>query len=246
MLVLLSAAAGAVCILYGLVVLGAASGSSFWLVWPVMGTGFFVLAGLMKMRFFERHAHLRTALGIIAAAGILALVILNGIILRDFRSEGEKDLDYIIVLGAQVYEGGPSVVLRYRLDTAVSYLSENENTLCIVTGGQGSNEPFPEAEGMYRYLVSRGIDESRIVKEDRSRNTTENIENSKALMGDAYESVGVVTNNFHAARALRLAKAAGLKNPCAIASDSNRVFLPNNMFRECLALVKDFLAGNLG
>ena len=39
-----------------------------------------------------------------------------------------KNLDYIIVLGAQVKESGPSVILRYRLDRAVSYLKENDNT----------------------------------------------------------------------------------------------------------------------
>ena len=240
------AAAGVLCILYGLVVLSVGSGSKFYLVWMGLGVLFFLLAGLIRSGFLERHIKFDIICGIVVAAGIILLCILNGVIMAQFHAPGERGLDYIIVLGAQVHESGPSVVLKYRLDKAAAYLAENENTLCIVSGGQGSNEPFPEAEGMCDYLVSLGIDEARIIKEDRSKNTTENIAFSKALMGEDYESAGIVTNNFHAARALKLGEAAGLKNPCAIAADSNVTFLPNNMLRECIALVKDFVFGNLG
>lgn len=68
-----------------------------------------------------------------------------------------KNLDYIIVLGAQVKESGPSVILRYRLDRAVSYLKENDNTLVIVSGGQGANEKATEASVMKEYLVNNAM-----------------------------------------------------------------------------------------
>ena len=35
------------------------------------------------------------------------------------HEKGEAGLDYIIVLGAQVRESGPSAALKYRLDEAV-------------------------------------------------------------------------------------------------------------------------------
>ena len=68
-----------------------------------------------------------------------------------------KNLDYIIVLGAQVKESGPSVILRYRLDRTVSYLKENDNTLVIVSGGQGANEKATEASVMKEYLVNNAM-----------------------------------------------------------------------------------------
>ena len=46
---------------------------------------------------------------------------------------------------------------QYRLDTAIGYLKENPETICIVSGGQGYNEPMTEAEGMARYLEQNGI-----------------------------------------------------------------------------------------
>ena len=52
----------------------------------------------------------------------LILVLFTGIggcIGSKMNTEGKQGLDYIIVLGAQVYERGPSAVLRFRLDKAV-------------------------------------------------------------------------------------------------------------------------------
>lgn len=98
-----------------------------------------------------------------------------------------------------------SPVLKYRLDKAVEYLNENPDTVCIVSGGQGSNEPWSEAEGMARYLQEKGIDTARILTEDQSQTTGQNITNSKKLMKEG-ASVGIVTNNFHVFRALQIAK----------------------------------------
>ena len=91
---------------------------------------------------------------------------------------GPDNLDYLIVLGAQVYKNGPSPVLKFRLDKAYEYLSANPETRCIVTGGQGSNEPFTEASCMADYLVKRGIDSGRIILEDKSTTTAQNLTNS--------------------------------------------------------------------
>ena len=156
-----------------------------------------------------------------------------------------SDLDYLIVLGAQVRENGPSVALKMRLDKAVEYLNENPDTICIVSGGQGPNEPWPEAEGMTKYLLDAGIMEDRILLESQSMNTAENIKFSKALLGSDYQSVGIVTNNFHVFRAVQIAKKQGLKEIHGIAADSNILYLPNNVLRECCGILKDWLFQNI-
>ncbi len=177
---------------------------------------------------------------ILLCIGLIFFVAVEGLIISNFSNQGEKDLDYIIVLGAKIYASGPSVVLKYRLDKAVDYLEENPKTKCIVTGGQGHNEPFPEAEGMAAYLKKKGISEDRILLERESKVTAENISGSLELMEEG-SSVGIVTNNFHVFRALQIAKSQGLRNVCGIAADSNLVFLPNNLLREFLAEVKFLL-----
>ena len=131
------------------------------------------------------------------------------------------------------------------LDTAYDYLVENENTLCIVSGGQGANEPHSEAQGMYDYLVEKGIAKERIIMEDKSTDTSENIAFSSVFLDMEKDRVGIVTNNFHVFRGVHLAKHQGIRNVCGIAAPSNIYFQLNNMVREFFGILKDLVCGNL-
>ena len=236
---------GILSVFYGILVLQVGSGTLFWLIWEMLGVFFLIWAFLLHGDYFETHPKIMYTFRVLVISAITVLVMFCGMISSEFTAKGNHNLDYIIVLGAQVREDGPSVVLRYRLDTAISYLNENPNTICIVSGGQGFNEPFSEAEGMADYLIENGIEKSRILLEDESTNTLENIRNSKALMDSSYNGVGIVTNNFHVFRAVQLAKAQGLENVCGIAADSSKIYLPNNVLRECCGILKDWLLNNI-
>ena len=236
---------GVLSILYGILVLQVGSGTGFWIIWEVIGVFFLFWAFLLHTDFFTAHRKMKVIFQTMIGAGIAVVVILCGMILGGFSAKGNQNLDYIIALGAQVREDGPSVVLKYRLDAAVDYLNGNPDTICIVSGGQGTNEPFSEAEGMAEYLLDKGIDEHRIVLEDKSTSTVENIQNSKALMKESYNGVGIVTNNFHVFRAVQIAKVQGLEDVCGIAADSNLLYLPNNVLRECCGILKDWLMNNI-
>ena len=188
----------------------------------------------------------RTAIVITAVCCAAVFIITEARIAAvGFRTQQEENLDYLIVLGAQVREDGPSVVLQYRLDTACSYLEKNPDTVCIVSGGQGWNEPYPEAEGMRRYLLDKGISEERILTEEESRNTLENIQNSMGMLNPGKDRVGIVTNNFHIYRGCAIAEKAGIRNVYGVAAPSKFLYLPNNMFREFFGVVKDVLRGNM-
>ena len=160
-------------------------------------------------------------------------------------AEGEGKLDYIIVLGAQMKSNGPSRVLKMRLDKAYNYLMENPDTVAIVSGGQGADEHVSEAQGMYDYLVGKGIAAERILLEGQSRNTSQNIDFSSAFLDKERDSVGIVTNNFHIFRATHIAKKNGYSHVCGIAAPSELLMQGNNMLREFMGVMKDFLAGNI-
>lgn len=237
---------GVLCTLYGIMVLMVQSGTSFFVVWFGLGALFLLLGFGLHNHFFERIPKmLRTLLLIVVCAGVLMLAVCEGFVLRGFGSRAPAGLDYLIVLGAQVREDGPSVVLKYRLDAAAQYMKDNDSTICIVTGGQGPNEPFSEGEGMKEYLVKIGIPADRIIVEDQARNTIQNIAYSKALMSSPDAPTAIVTNNFHVTRSLALAQKQGLTNVYAIAAPSTPQYLPNNMLREFFGLSKDFLQGNI-
>lgn len=237
---------GAASLSYGFVVKAVNSGTRFYMVW--MGIGILALLWALLIQFngwkklpkwFRGLFITMVVLGVLVTAGGTALIF------SEFDSKGPDGLDYLVVLGAQVREDGPSVILKYRLDTAAEYLKKNPNTLCITTGGQGYNEPFPEAAGMKEYLVNQGISEERILMEETSTSTVENIINASALMDSGYETVGIVTNNFHVYRGTALAEKQGMKGVYGIAAGSKPLYLPNNLLREILGIGKDVVTGKM-
>ena len=237
---------GIICILYGFAVMLVRSGTWFFAFWYVLGAVILAAAWVVLSGRWDGFPpitrHVVEGVVALLLVGFAATLVL---IAQDFSDEGEPDLDYIIVLGAQVREQGPSRVLQNRLDAAYGYLCENEGTKCIVSGGQGPNEHTAEANVMADYLIARGIDPSRIIVEDRAENTVENIRFSMALIDPEHDRVGIVTNNFHVFRALRIARKAGMSHACGIAADSLPFYLPNNVARESLGIAKDFAMGNL-
>ena len=113
------------------------------------------------------------------------------------------------------------------------------------------NEPFTEASCMADYLVKRGIDSGRIILEDKSTTTAQNLTNSMklisadtinhALDSNTTNTVGILTNDFHMFRAMQIARAQKIPNAYGISCGSTKVYLPNNMFREYFAEIKFLL-----
>ena len=244
---LLCILAGTACILYGITVMLVNSGSKFFCVWYAGGICFLLLSLFIRKNIF---AKLPKAVNALLAAcvslGIVFVLLTQGMVVSGFMDSEKENLDYIIVLGSQVKPSGPAVVTRLRLDRAYEYAVNNPDTVIIVSGGQGSNEPATEASVMKEYLVSKGIDESRIIAEDKSTNTSENLQFSMALTDGLQDSsVGIVSSEFHMFRALAIAKKCGYTDTYGIPARSVRLYLPNNMLRESIGILKDLLMGNL-
>jgi len=233
---------GILCMIYGLFVMSLGSGTSFHLIWFLTGI-LIILYGFLMAH--HTPVWLKVLMNIIAIAGIAIVIFTQALVIQGFTAEEEQNLDYIIVLGAQVREDGPSAVTLYRLQAALDYLNNNPDTIAITSGGQGDNEPAPEGDVMKEWLISHGIDEERVISENQSKNTIENVINSSAYLNKETDHVGIVTNNFHVYRGTQLAKHAGYKYVYGISAYSTPFYLPNNMYRESFAIVKDYLAGNL-
>ncbi|MCH7322046.1 YdcF family protein [Solibacillus sp. MA9] len=151
--------------------------------------------------------------------------------------------DYVIILGAKVKPGGvPSLSLKYRLDVATDYLQQYPHVTAIVSGGQGIDEDQTEASVMYDYLVRAGIDAERILIEDKSTSTYENIKFSKQLLPENTTKITIVSNDFHLKRANILAKKLGLDSD-VIAAPTPKVVELKSRIRERAALLKTYFLG---
>ncbi len=186
------------------------------------------------------------ALLALVGAGVLSFAILLGLVLTGSYDHISGDPQVMIILGCQVRENGPSVLLKDRLDEALSYLEEHPDLTVVVSGGQGPDEPTTEAQAMADYLVERGVEEENILLEGESHNTTQNFQYSKELLSqediDCSDGVLVVSNGFHLTRARMLAQRAGFDNVSTLAAPESH--LPSRLYmyiREPLALVKSFV-----
>ena len=232
----------AACVFYAVgIMLTRAAGTKFYLIWLVFAA-VLTCAGLAFQKEIWEILPVPCRLAGIAivCAAVIFFFFIEGLILSGFHAKAQQDLPYIVVLGAQMKKNGPCVALARRLDAAADYLEDNPGTVCIVSGGKGSNEPVSEAQGMYEYLVKKGISPMRIIQEDRSRNTYENLEYSRKLIPEEITDVGIVTSNFHVYRAVQLAKMHGFSECEGIGAGSGMYFLPNNMLREFFGVLKDW------
>lgn len=135
----------------------------------------------------------------------------------------------IIVLGCQVNENKPGHFLSARINTAYNYLSSNENSIAVLSGGKGSGESISEAQCMFNTLVEKGIDPSRLYIEDESTSTLENFQNSAALLkayGIEADKITVVTNDFHEYRACKFAESCGFSPSSCPAKTPWNGFMP--------------------
>lgn len=239
---------GVLCLIYfGFQLIFVNTGSNFFVVWGVMAVGCGLLSFFLAHRAWVEGIPkwLRWVVRISFGLCIVLFLVVEGLIVSEFNAVPEAGADICIVLGAQMKESGPSDVLQRRLDRAITYLQENPDTLVIVSGGQGSNEPVSEAQGMQDYLISKGIAPERIMMEDTSTNTWENLNYSAELIDKSSNSVVIVTNNFHVFRAVSIAKKQGYSMVKGLAASTHRANLLNNMMREFLGVIKDFLVGNI-
>jgi uncharacterized SAM-binding protein YcdF (DUF218 family) len=119
----------------------------------------------------------------------------------------------IIVLGSGTPNGKASPALAARLDLAREQAARHPAALIVVSGGLDFSETTTEAQIMGDYLRARGVDPQRIVQEDKSTSTIENLRFSRAVLAAqgvrADDVVQVVTSDFHTMRAGWIARNAG-------------------------------------
>jgi len=159
-------------------------------------------------------------------------------------ASSDVETEYLLILGAGLDGEIVSLSLYNRLMAGVEYLNKYPDAKVIVSGGQGPNEAITEAEAMRRFLVSRGIDEGRILTEDRSTSTMENFRFSKKVIeedaGKPVSEITFITNSFHILRSKILAARNGFLAHAISCETPDRVIV-QMYIREYFALLKSLI-----
>lgn len=153
----------------------------------------------------------------------------------------------LVTLGAQVKPGGqPSRILMGRITAAEKYLEANPGIRCVLSGGKGEKEGVSEARCMYNVMTSDGISGDRLIMEDKSTTTKENLQNTFELLG-GIENAGnitIVTDGFHQLRARIIAVQLGYQGEIgAVSAQTQWEFVPTYTVREWVGLPYQLVTG---
>lgn len=204
----------------------------------LLGMSFVLYGSFLEKAESKLPAWLRTAYFACVSALLVFAMFLLSYGLSDTVSGKE---DAVIVLGSGIRGELLTQGLKNRLDAAVECYEENEDIVIIVSGGQGPQEDITEALAMERYLLSQGIPQESIIKEEKATSTYENFVYSKEILDERFGEgycTAFVTNEYHIYRASSLARIAGLKNVTHSHSSTMWYTLFPSTLRECAAVVK--------
>ena len=158
--------------------------------------------------------------------------------------EPEKNKDFLIVLGCGLKpDGTPTPLLQGRLDRALAFSEQQKaetgkEPVFVTSGGKGSDEPVSESEAMARYLLDHGVPEARILREDRSTNTFENMQFSKEKIWaiDPEAKIAFSTTNFHVFRSGLFARRVKMR-AVGMGAKTKWYYWPNAAVREFAGLL---------
>lgn len=161
---------------------------------------------------------------IVASAGLLWLVLLrrvHGVARRTPCLPAPAG--HLLVLGMRLKGGEVAAGYAARLDRAAALMAVNPACKALLLGGTTDAGPHSEALAGQRYLAARGVAPARLLLEDRSRHTLENLREARQLLAAGnFDPPLLVTSRYHLARSAAIAEGLGLPHRlCAAEPELN-------------------------
>jgi uncharacterized SAM-binding protein YcdF (DUF218 family) len=195
-------------------------------------------------------APVRTVLRYLGGALLVAALIVIGMVVRVVQvsgQDGRAAADAIVVLGAAQYDGDPSPVFRARLDHAADLYAQGVASRIVTIGGGRAGDRTTEGAAGAAYLAATGIDEADLIAVGTGEDTLVSLRAANEVLTAAgWNSVVLVTDPWHAARAAMMADDLGLATQVSPVSDGPSVVAgvePRYVIREALGILFYRLTG---
>lgn len=206
-----------------------------WIILATLPIWFFLLFAELEKE--KRKRKVIKGLGIV---GCTAFIVFFSFIFIGGREQVQDEYSYIVVLGNGFSEDGISQNAKNRLDTAYEY-GKDKDVIYVVAGGL--KKKHTEAFLMKEYLREKGVSDEKIVLEDHSTDTYENLCYAYEMIGD--QRILLVTNRFHLWRSVQLAKSVGFTKVQQTYAPTVKMLLPYCYMREIGAIVREVLRGRI-
>ena len=153
----------------------------------------------------------------------------------------KENFDCVLVLGAGVWDDGPSHLLEERLNKGVEVYNTGCTNRILMTGDHGREE-YDEVNVMKNFAIEKGAVAEEVFMDHAGFSTYESMYRAKEVF--QVKKVVIVTQKYHLYRAVYNARKLGI-DAYGVAADGQYNFsLPvrtYNNFRESLARCKDFI-----
>lgn len=207
------------------------------------------VAGLIAVHHLASPGLWRVV-AIFTCIGLAYFLFVEGLVIAS-AMQGKQlqkaEKNNLIVLGAAVHGDVPSLSLRHRLEGALRYMEAYPESRAVVSGGQGKGENISEAQCMHDWLLAHGIAEERIIMEDASTSTMENLrfswEKLEAL-GVSPDDVAILSSGYHLYRAKTMAHTLGLETAGVSGSPGYPIYTIGMFIREAFGVTHLWLLGD--
>lgn len=217
-------------------------------IWLLMGVVLLIKSCFCIFTKFEHKKYITPMIrifdGLFTAFFVTVSLFFIGI-LWNMKNPSPGNCDYIFVLGAAVNGDVPSNVLQKRIDKAYEYLSCHPDTKVVCTGGRGAGDYLSEGQCSAMVLATMGIDTDRILFEEQSATTAENVQFGLKKITEQPACIGIVSSNFHIFRAKLTMKSFTDAEVKGIGASFFSILLPHYMLREYLTFLVDLCLGNI-
>ena len=152
--------------------------------------------------------------------------------------EETKEADCIIVLGAGIVGGRPSISLANRLDKAIEVYNLGHTKKILVSGDHGESN-YDEVNVMRNYLLENGIPKEDIFMDHAGFSTYDSMHRARSVF--KVSKAIVVTQALHLRRALYIGDKMGIDVMGVEAVNSTLKSTAFQSIREYPARVKAYL-----
>ena len=190
---------------------------------------------------------LRRVVMILVGIGLLYFLAVEIPIIKNSFTDKDPGRKYLIVLGAAVHGDTPSLAMQHRLEGALDYMEEYPDSIAVLSGGKGEGENISEAQCMYDWLLAKQISEDRLIMEDKSTTTAENLRFSFRIiekLGDNPDgNIALVSSSYHLYRAKSMAKLLGADAVGVAGTMGYPVYMLNCYIREAFGITHLWVFG---
>lgn len=194
---------------------------------------------LFKNKIFKIFVIFVLCVGFLCAGAVIGINAYMISYVSDYLIEADDlenySFDCITVLGAGLWDGEPSPMLRERLDFALEAYEAGCSTKFLMSGDHGRKD-YDEVNAMKDYITQKGVDKDSVFLDHAGFSTYETMYRARDVF--KVEKTLIVTQKYHLYRAVYNARKLGID---AYGYDrEEKVYSVKNDIREAAARVKDF------